>query len=687
MRTTTARRIATVSIAASALTAASSAAALGLALAGQDLYAALIGVSVLTLLLALAAASLTVGLVLRHRRQSARLSAEVASAKDETRDLASQLRETVLDSEASSRKLAAQIGDTLAGIARIASEGTGAHERAIALSEQVAQGATATEEIQASVESLVRHIGNQNSLVDQSAAAVEEMSANIDSVAGVARAKRDAALRLAELTERGSQTVGETERLIDEVSESVERVTGMIGIINTIAAQTNLLAMNAAIEAAHAGSYGRGFAVVAAEIRSLAETTGKNAGDIKRTLSELSTSMDDARSAGGRTGESFRSIRDEAQSVSAAFSEITTSTEELATGSTEIVNATEQLRNIAAETGTSADEMRIAAAEVTSILTTTRETSIDTSQAMESIGAAAREVSSATRRVSALSAENNDRIGELLALLDPQAVGTDDGARHRLRIANLVLEHMGWLGDVRAAIDGDEADALGLTDARSCALGAWLADAASGTIDDPQVLDRLRNAHERLHAAGERAVNLVRNGASTAAQIETEFTTVLDESRVVTEILSSYEESSVAWTPTLSVGIDVFDEHHRRLFGLIDRLYRAMRAGSSREVLGPLFDELIDYTVYHFAAEERAFAEFAFEHADEHRSRHAELVEQAQALRADLDSGKPMVAVEVMQFLRDWVTGHIQREDSRYANLLRDKPVDELLVSAQEEKR
>ncbi len=698
MRTTTIRRLAAVSIAASALTAASSAATLGLALAGQDVYAALIGVSVLTLLLALAAASLTVGLIRRHNRRSARLSADVASAKDETRDLASRLRETVLDSEASSRKLAAQIGDTLAGIARIASEGTGAHERAIDLSEQVAQGATATEEIQASVESLVRHIGNQNSLVDQSAAAVEEMSANIDSVAGVARAKRDAALRLAELTERGSQTVGETERLIDEVSESVERVTGMIGIINTIAAQTNLLAMNAAIEAAHAGTYGRGFAVVAAEIRSLAETTGKNAGDIKRTLSELSTSMDDARSAGGRTGESFRSIRDEAQSVSAAFSEITTSTEELATGSTEIVNATEQLKNIAAETGTSADEMRIAAAEVTSILTTTRETSIDTSQAMESIGAAAREISSATRRVSALSAENNDRIGELLALLDPRTVGaddaagtarsaSDDGARHRLRIANLVLEHMGWLGDVRAAIDGGETDELRLTDARSCALGAWLARAAGGTIDDPEVLERLRNAHERLHAAGERAVNLVRGGESTAAQIEAEFTTVLDESRVVTEILSSYEEADVAWTPALSVGIDVFDEHHRRLFGLIDRLYRAMRAGSSREVLGPLFDELIDYTIYHFTAEERAFAEFAFEHAEEHRARHAELVEQAQALRADLDSGKPMVAVEVMQFLRDWVTNHIQGEDSRYASVLRDRPVDELLASAQEETR
>src|SRR6056297_284754 len=278
-------------------------------------------------------------------------SLETAQAVDrgarETRELLARVRASALESERAGRRLAARIGDTLGGLARIASEATSAYGRATGLSSEVADGASAMEEIQASVESLARQIGSQKDLVDQSAAAVEEMTASIESVAGVARTKRTAAERLAELTRKGADTLAVSERLIGEVNESVGQVTNMIRVINAIAAQTNLLAMNAAIEAAHAGAYGRGFAVVAAEIRSLAESTSKNAGSINKTLSDLASKIAEAQTASSQSGETFRTIQDESRSVSAAFDEITVSTEELAAGSSEITEATSRLRDIA----------------------------------------------------------------------------------------------------------------------------------------------------------------------------------------------------------------------------------------------------------------------------------------------------------------------------------------------------
>lgn len=547
------------------------------------------------------------------------------------------------------------------------------------------------EEIQASVESLVRQVGNQNSLVDQSAAAIEQMTASIESVAGVARTKRAAAEKLADLTESGTETVADSERLIGEVNESVDRVTAAIGVINTVAAQTNLLAMNAAIEAAHAGSYGRGFAVVAGEIRSLAESTAKHAGQISRTLTELAAKIADARAASTRSGEAFRAIQDEAKSVSAAFSEITMSTEELAAGSTEIVQATEQLRNIAQETNTSSQEMRIGANEVTAILTTTRETSRETAGAMEAIRNAARDVSSASTSISLQSVRNNDRIAELLRVVGDASRGGREiaaGAAKRLSIANIILDLMAWIGRLRALIDGelgDEVESARMPEASSSTLGRWIAESAEQVIGDRTLVDRLDASHRELHAAGTRIVELCAGGEETGDESERVFGRVLDHSRTIAEILSSYQGDEVRWESSLSVGVAAFDLHHQRLFALINELYDVMRRRADKATLERVFDELLEYTAYHFGAEERAFDEFGFPDAQPHRLSHARLVEQVQALRTDLEAGKPMVAVAVMEFLTDWVTNHIEGDDRSYSGFMQGKPVDTLLAETSQE--
>ncbi|MFW5688046.1 MAG: bacteriohemerythrin [Spirochaetota bacterium] len=648
-----------------------------------------IGSLVLTVLasvLAVLAARVSSAAALARHEEQVRLDAQ-----SEVR--ASTLRETVLESEGAGRKLAAQIGDTLAGVARIASEASRAHGSADALAEQVAQGASAMEEIQASVEALARQIANQNSLVDQSAAAIEEMSASIDSVAAVARTKQAAAINLADLTRSGTETVGASERLIDEVNERVGEVTGTIGVINAIAAQTNLLAMNAAIEAAHAGSYGRGFAVVASEIRSLAETTSKNATRISRILTELAQRIAAARDASTESGDAFRSIQVEAESVSAAFSEITSSTEELAGGTNEIVRATEQLRIISAETGTSSDEMRIGASEVAEILTATRETARETAEAMQMIEGAAQTVSSASSTISGHSIENNERVGKLIELLDRETIDGEaagsnaasprSGASEaidRLTIANMILSHMAWIGNLRAYVDGNGEALSGIGSAAECSLGRWLRSDAERVIEELPVRERLDRAHDALHRSAQAIVALKDSGADARA-IESQFAALLEDSRTVTEILSSYEERTFVWTSDLSVSVETFDLHHQRLFELVSRLYRSMRDGGSGAALESVFADLLDYTVYHFAAEERAFAEFGYPEARTHAERHAELVGMAKGLQADMKAGKPMVAVEVMQFLRDWITNHIQIDDKRYSTFLREKDVDRLLGS------
>ena len=121
------------------------------------------------------------------------------------------------------------------------------------------------------------------------------------------------------------------------------------------------------------------------------------------------------------------------------------------------------------------------------------------------------------------------------------------------------------------------------------------------------------------------------------------------------------------WTDRLSVGVEQFDEHHRRMIALVNELHAAMSESRGQQALSGILGELIDYTDYHFAAEEAAFDEHGYPDAGPHKEAHAALLEKARALKEQYDAGATMMSLEVIEFLKDWVTEHIKGEDKKYS--------------------
>ncbi len=129
------------------------------------------------------------------------------------------------------------------------------------------------------------------------------------------------------------------------------------------------------------------------------------------------------------------------------------------------------------------------------------------------------------------------------------------------------------------------------------------------------------------------------------------------------------------WSKDYSVNITEFDGQHKKIVGFINELHLAMREAKGKEVMGKILDELADYTVFHFSAEERLMHQYSYPGYIKHKAEHDNLTKQVLVLVNDYKAGKSLISQEVMQFLKDWLVNHIIGSDKKYSDFLNSKGI------------
>lgn len=209
----------------------------------------------------------------------------------------------------------------------------------------VSDSSAAAEQIMRTIESLNSAISEQASGVTESSAAVEEMVANIRSVTEILEKNSTAVNNLAEAAENGKTQISTVVQNAEEVHTQSEGILQAATIIQSISSQTNLLAMNAAIESAHAGNAGKGFAVVADEIRKLAEQSGKQSKVIGGNLKALSNSITKITSDIREVQTAFDNIYGLSQTVKQQEDVISNAMEEQSSGNQQVLEAMRSISN------------------------------------------------------------------------------------------------------------------------------------------------------------------------------------------------------------------------------------------------------------------------------------------------------------------------------------------------------
>ncbi len=131
----------------------------------------------------------------------------------------------------------------------------------------------------------------------------------------------------------------------------------------------------------------------------------------------------------------------------------------------------------------------------------------------------------------------------------------------------------------------------------------------------------------------------------------------------------------INWTDDLSVGITLFDNDHKQLISLTNRLHDSITVGSQQSVLAPILNELVKYTIFHFGHEEGLMLQYSYPDYEKHKIEHDALVKKVQDFHNQVISGKTSISLSLIGFLKEWLVNHIMKTDMEYKLFFNKKSI------------
>jgi methyl-accepting chemotaxis protein len=362
----------------------------------------------------LAQGDLTQGINVKGADELSRMMRLLAQTQEGIKDLIRAIDKKAQTLSSVGTELQSMMSDAAAVINQINANTQDMKSKSANQAEGVIKTNAAVGQIISNIENLNGHIEKQAESVSRSSASIEEMISNITAITASLAQNDQELRRLRESSSQGNAALQKVSADIQEVSKESERLLEINKVIQNIASQTNLLAMNAAIEAAHAGDVGRGFAVVADEIRKLAESSSEQAKTVSGVLKNIKDALGGISSSTLASLRQFEEIDSGFEAVSAQGMKIRTAMEQQDAGNKEVLESMETSNEITRNVRNNSSEIQNHSREVINEGRNLETLTSEVTGAINEIGSGIENINAAIIRTSEISRKNKGDIEDLL---------------------------------------------------------------------------------------------------------------------------------------------------------------------------------------------------------------------------------------------------------------------------------
>ncbi len=464
--------------------------------------------------------------------------------------------------------------------------------------------------------------------------------------------------------------VEELSLLEKERSEELDNKVGQILEVVNAAAQGDITGQLNVMGEDPAGQVGKALADFIADLRVNIGSFGK-AGD------ELNVSSNELVSVSQQLSANAEETSAQAGVVSAASEEVSTNVQVVATGTEEMTASIKEISQSASQAAQIADSAVKIVEETNSKISALGESSTDIGQVVKVIT----EIAGQTNLLALNATIEAARAGEA-------GKGFAVVANEVKELANQTAKATEEISQKIQVIQDDAQNAVAAMDEITNVINE--VNDISGTIasaveeQSATTNEMSRNVTEAAKGVQEIAQNItgVAQAASDTSQgaIATEQTAnqLTKNSELILNLVNKFkyknpEMSLMAWNDAFATHVGDVDTHHKKLIDFINEIYRGIMLEMDKDVVDKALDGLVDFTVMHFAYEERLFDKYGYDDALAHKEKHKTLLAQVGDYVTRYKGGNTEVSHELLSFLKNWLTKHIMGVDQKYASYLNDK--------------